>query len=174
MRHNRISCGIKKRKGQMKNILLFLVCLIITYAAAAIGSVATFASIPNWYAGLVKPPLNPPNWIFGPVWSTLYTLMAIAIFLVVKNGFSTETVKLAAGFFAAQLILNTAWSVVFFGMKTTFAPIIIIVALWVCIFVCILLFWKISKPASIMMVPYILWVSFAAYLNIGINIANRH
>lgn len=157
----------------MKNVLLFLSCLIITYAAAAIGSVSTFASIPTWYAGLAKPALNPPNWIFGPVWSLLYTLMAIAIFLVIKKGFSTGTVRLAAALFAAQLILNTAWSIVFFGMKTTFAPVIIIVVLWVCILACIIIFWKVSKPASIMMIPYILWVSFAAYLNIGIHLANK-
>lgn len=157
----------------MKNIILLVVCIAIAYAAGAIGSIFTFQSIPTWYAGLVKPHLNPPNWIFGPVWSLLYTLMGIAIFLVVKNGFSTDVVKIATGFFAAQLILNTAWSVVFFGMKTTFAPMFIIAALWLSILACIIIFWKISKPASIMMMPYILWVSFAAYLNISVHFLNK-
>ena len=157
----------------MKNVLLLIACIAITYAFAAIGTVSTVSSIPTWYAGLVKPPLNPPNWIFGPVWTLLYTLMAVAIYLVIKNGFSDKTVQLAITLFAAQLILNTAWSVVFFGMKTTFAPIIIIAAMWLAILACIIVFWKISKPASVLMMPYILWVSFASYLNIGIFIVNK-
>jgi tryptophan-rich sensory protein len=157
----------------MKNFLVFMLCLVLCYAAGAIGSIFTFQSIPTWYAGLVKPPLNPPNWIFGPVWSALYTLMAIAVFLVVKKGFATEGVKLAVYVFAAQLVFNTLWSVVFFGARTTFMPIFIIVALWISILACIILFWKISKTASIMMMPYLLWVSFASYLNIGVFILNK-
>jgi translocator protein len=157
----------------MKNFLTFVVCLVLCYAAAAIGSVFTFQSIPTWYAGLVKPPLNPPNWIFGPVWSLLYTLMAIAIFLIVKNGFAAEGIKTAVWVFAAQLVFNTLWSVIFFGARNTFIPVFIIAVLWVLILACIIMFWKISKPASIMMMPYLAWVSFASYLNIGVNILNK-
>ena len=157
----------------MKNFLVFVSWLVLCYAAGAIGTIFTFQSIPTWYAGLVKPPLNPPNWIFGPVWSLLYTLMAVAVFLVVKKGFAAEGVKTAVFVFAAQLILNTLWSVVFFGGRTTLIPIFIITAMWVSILACVILFWKISKPASIMMMPYLLWVSFAAYLNVGVFYLNK-
>jgi len=157
----------------MKNVLIFIVCLIACYAAGGIGTIFTVSSIPTWYAGLHKPPLNPPNWIFGPVWTTLYTMMAVAIFLVIKKGFGGNIIKIATGIFVTQLVLNTLWSIVFFGARTTFAPIFIIAALWISILACIILFWGISKPASIMMMPYILWVSFASYLNIGVYVLNR-
>ncbi len=157
----------------MKNVLIFIGCIIACYAAGGIGTVFTTSSIPTWYAGLHKPPLNPPNWVFGPVWTLLYTLMAIAIFMIIKKGFEGDIIKMAAGIFVTQLVLNTLWSVVFFGARTTFAPIFIILALWVAILACIILFWGISKPASIMMMPYILWVSFATYLNIGVCVLNK-
>lgn len=155
----------------MKNILIIAACIAVCYAAAAIGTVPTTKNIPTWYAGLNKPPLNPPNWIFGPVWSLLYTAMAVAVALVIISG--KQGWQAAALFFAAQLIFNTAWSLVFFGMKQPFAAIFVITALWILILTCIILFWKISKPASIMMMPYILWVSFASYLNVGIYWLNK-
>jgi tryptophan-rich sensory protein len=157
----------------MKNVLIFIGCIIICYAAGGIGTIFTTSSIPTWYAALHKPPLNPPNWVFGPVWTLLYTLMAIAIYLIIKKGFEEDIIKISTGIFAAQLVLNTLWSVVFFGARTTFAPIFIIAALWLSILACIILFWSISKPASVMMMPYILWVSFATYLNIGVYVLNR-
>jgi tryptophan-rich sensory protein len=157
----------------MKNLLIFTGCIAACWLAGGIGTIFTISSIPTWYAGLHKPPLNPPDWVFGPVWSALYTLMAIAIFLVIKKGFSDNTVKLAAGIFLAQLLLNTAWSVVFFGARTAFAPIFIIAALWAAILACIIIFGGISRPASVMMIPYLLWVSFAAYLNIGVFLLNK-
>jgi translocator protein len=157
----------------LKELLVLIGCVFACWLAGGIGAIFTASSIPTWYAGLHKPPLNPPNWIFGPVWSALYTLMAIAIFLVIKNGLGTRAIKLATGIFIAQLALNTLWSAVFFGARNTFAPIFIIAALWAAILACIIVFWGISKPASIMMMPYILWVSFAAYLNAGVFILNR-
>ncbi len=157
----------------MKNFFLLLACVLVSYAAGAIGSIYTFQSIPTWYAGLVKPPLNPPNWIFGPVWGTLYTLMGIAIFLVIKKGFAAEGVKLAVTFFSLQLIFNALWSFVFFGARTPLTAIPVIIVLWVLILACIIVFWKISKPASIMMMPYLLWVGFASYLNTGVYFLNK-
>lgn len=147
--------------------------MIVCFLAGGIGTIFTASSIPTWYAGLHKPPLNPPNWVFGPAWTLLYTLMAAAVFLVIKNGAGTGAVRTAAGVFVVQLVLNTLWSAVFFGARNTLAPIFIIAALWAAILACIILFWGISKPASIMMMPYILWVSFASYLNIGVFVLNR-
>jgi tryptophan-rich sensory protein len=157
----------------MKNILLLIGCIVICYSAGAIGSIYTFQSIPTWYAGLVKPPLNPPNWIFGPVWTALYTLMAISLFLIIKKGFAAEGVKLAVIFFAIQLVLNALWSFVFFGARTPLNAIPVIAAMWILILACVITFWRISKPASIMMMPYLLWVGFASYLNVGVYFLNR-
>lgn len=157
----------------MKSILLLAGCILICYAAAAIGTVFTAQSIPTWYAAQVKPPLNPPNWIFGPVWSILYTMMGIAIFLVIKDGITPGVVKAAVWMFAAQLAFNTLWSVVFFGAKNALFAIPIIALMWGCILGCIILFWGISRPASVMMMPYLLWVSFASYLNVGIYWLNK-
>ncbi len=157
----------------MKTALLLIGCIICSYLAGAIGSIFTFQNIPIWYAGLTKPPLNPPNWIFGPVWGTLYTMMGVAIFLVLNKGLKTPGVSLVLGVFIAQLLLNTLWSIVFFGLKQTFCSIPVIVALWGTILVFIIISWHISKTASILMIPYILWVSFASYLNVGVYWVNK-
>jgi translocator protein len=157
----------------MKKILIFLGCLFTAYAAGAIGSIFTFQNIPTWYAGLVKPPLNPPNWIFGPVWSLLYTLMAISLFLIIRNGLKEKGVKKAAGYWLYQLVLNTLWSIVFFGLKSPMWAIPIIALLIDAILHTILESYKVSKTAAFLLIPYILWVSFATYLNIGVYVLNR-
>jgi translocator protein len=157
----------------MKNVLVLLACLAVCFAAAAIGSAFTIKSIPTWYAALAKPPLNPPNWIFGPVWSLLYTAMAVAVFLVIKNGFKGDGVTYAAVLFGAQLVLNALWSVVFFGKQNPLIALIIIIVLWVAILLTIIAFYRVSKPAAYIMIPYILWVSFASYLNAGVWWINK-
>jgi translocator protein len=157
----------------MKKFLLFLGCLAAAFTAGAIGSIFTFQNIPTWYAGLVKPPLNPPNWVFGPVWSLLYTLMAISVFLVIKHGFKGKGVKTAAGFWVYQLVLNTVWSIVFFGLKSPLWAIPVIALLIQAILHTILESYKVSKTAAYLLVPYVLWVSFATYLNIGVYFLNR-
>jgi len=144
-----------------KLIISVLVCV----AAGFIGSLATMKSIPTWYAGLKKPPFSPPNAIFGPVWTALFIMMAVAAFLVWRRGFETEPVKIALIVFGAQLILNVLWSVLFFGLKMPGPAFLEIILLWVLILATILLFRKASIPAAWLMVPYILWVSFAAVLN---------
>jgi benzodiazapine receptor len=157
----------------MKKVMIFLGCLAVSFAAGAIGSIFTVQNIPVWYAALNKPPLNPPNWIFGPVWSLLYTFMAISLFLVIKKGFNDKGVKKAAGFWIYQLVLNTLWSIVFFGMKSPLWAIPIIVLLIDAILHTIVEFFKVSKTAAYLLIPYILWVSFAAYLNVGVFVLNR-
>lgn len=159
------------RKG--REIIGFAVCILIPLAAGAIGALFTTPTIPDWYAGLIKPALTPPAWIFGPVWTLLYVLMGIAVFLVWRRGLGAPGAKGAVEIFFVQLVLNAAWSAVFFGSRSPAAALIVIVALWGAIAAAINRFARISRPAAWLLAPYILWVSFAAYLNLAIYLLNR-
>lgn len=149
----------------MKNILKLILCIGLCQLAGIIGSFYTTDAIPTWYASLNKPALNPPNWIFGPVWITLYTLMGIALYIIWKKGADTPGVKSAMTIFFIQLIFNTAWSIVFFGSQNIFAALIVIIILWLLILLTIIFFHRLSSLAVYLLVPYIIWVSFASYLN---------
>ncbi|MDD5065642.1 MAG: tryptophan-rich sensory protein [bacterium] len=146
-------------------IFKFLFCIILCQLAGGLGAVFTTPSIPTWYAGLVKPSFNPPNWIFAPVWTTLYLMMAVSLFLIWNKGFSVTGAKRALFLFGGQLVLNVLWSLVFFKLHSPLAGFIIIIILWVMILSTILSFNRISRPASLFLIPYILWVSFASVLN---------
>lgn len=139
--------------------------ILLSEAAGIIGSLFTAPSIPAWYATLARPALNPPSWVFGPVWTTLFALMGIAAFLVWRAGWHRKEVKIALGIFLVQLVFNTLWSIIFFGLHNPGAAFAEIVALWLAIVSTIVLFARISKPAAWLLAPYIAWVSFAAYLN---------
>lgn len=144
--------------------------IFIPLLAGAIGSIFTTPNIPNWYASLNKPDLNPPNWVFAPVWTTLYILMGISAYILWSK--TKEMFSLQLKIFWVQLILNTLWSVVFFGLKDLFTSIIIIVALWFSIVLLIIKSLEISKNAAYLLIPYLLWVSFATYLNTSIWLLN--
>jgi tryptophan-rich sensory protein len=144
--------------------LFVLVCL----AAGGIGSFFTFPSIQGWYSTLIKPFFSPPNWIFAPVWTILYILMGIAAYLVYEKGFKQKKVRIALAFFDVQLFLNVLWSLLFFGMHSPLYGLLCIIALWFSIFLTMNKFYKISKTAGMLFIPYILWVSFAAILNLYI------
>ncbi|MCJ7680527.1 MAG: tryptophan-rich sensory protein [Candidatus Aminicenantes bacterium] len=133
--------------------------------AGIIGSVFTARSVQTWYTTLQKPSFNPPSWLFGPVWAVLYLLMGIAAYLVWSRGWSTPGIKTALAVFAVQLILNTAWSILFFGLKNPASAFVEIIFLWAAIALTIFLFSNISRTAALLLVPYILWVSFASVLN---------
>lgn len=141
------------------------------FAAASIGSLATFGPVKTWYPGLAKPPFNPPSWIFGPVWTLLYLMMALALALVLvsrkkknKNG--------AVALFAAQLVFNSLWSVVFFGLRLLWPAFAVIVVLWFLILITALLFFRINRAASYLLLPYLAWVSFASVLNFSVATLN--
>jgi len=155
-----------------KEIGLLAVCLVICFGAAAIGSLATYPNISSWYSTLAKPSFSPPNWVFGPVWTLLYFLMAVSLFLVVRKGMNAKGVFPAAANFGVQLVLNVLWSVVFFGMHMPLAAFIVIAALWLSILSTIKDFNAISRNAALLLVPYILWVSFAAFLNLTVAMIN--
>lgn len=149
-------------------ILKLVMSIVICQLAGVIGSVFTTPAIPTWYATLKKPSFTPPNWVFSPVWITLFVLMGIAMFIVWSKGLSDEGVKIALSIFGVQLILNVLWSVMFFGLRSPLAGLIDIAVLWIAILVTILYFLKVSNMAGILLIPYILWVSFAAVLNFSI------
>lgn len=152
--------------------LRLVFAIIVCESAGLIGSIFTFPAIAGWYSGLVRPEIAPPNWIFGPVWTTLFVLMGIAAFLVWKNGRDRQEVKIALAIFGGQLILNTLWSIIFFGLHNPGAALLEIVFLWLAILATIITFARISRRAAWLLVPYILWVSFAGYLNYSIWILN--
>ncbi len=147
-----------------------ILAIIICELAGIIGSAFTFESVQSWYSYLEKPDFNPPNWIFGPVWTSLYFMMGISVFLVFVSG--KEGSNRATLLFAGQLVLNTLWSIAFFGMQSPFFGLIVISLLWISIVATIISFYPISKKAAYLLIPYILWVSFAAVLNYSIWMLN--
>jgi len=157
-----------KSKINFQNVVKLIVAIVVAELAGIIGSVFTTSSIAGWYTSIIKPALNPPAWIFGPVWTTLFVLMGIAAFLVWKKGLARKDVKIALSIFLGQLILNTLWSIIFFGLHSPGGALVEIVFLWFAILATIIAFAKISKPAAWLFLPYILWVSFAMYLNYAI------
>jgi len=141
--------------------------MALCFGVAAAGSLATMPNIPNWYAGLTKPAWNPPNWIFGPVWSALYFSMAVAGWLVWRqDGLRRAAVPMLL--FGIQLALNGAWSWLFFGLHDPAAAFVDIVLLWAAIGATMIVFWRRSIVAGLLFVPYLGWVSFAAVLNYAI------
>ncbi|MFW6054185.1 MAG: TspO/MBR family protein [Persicimonas sp.] len=153
----------------MRAAIQIILSILLAQAAGAIGAVATQSSVSTWYKTLEKPAFTPPNWLFGPAWITLYTLMGIAAWLVWrKGGFSDPGVRVALIAYGVQLLINTAWSPVFFGARMPGAGLVVIVALLVAIAATIYLFAQHSAAAAWLMVPYLLWVSYATALNFEI------
>ena len=144
-----------------------VVAVAICFAAAGLGGLVTAPNIPNWYAELAKPAWNPPSWVFGPVWSCLYLMMAVSAWLVWRQaGFADA--KLPLALFAVQLGLNSLWSILFFGLHSPGLAAVDIILLWIAILATLITFWKRSTWAGILLVPYLAWVSFAAVLNLVI------
>jgi tryptophan-rich sensory protein len=147
------------------NSLLMLVLFVgICLAAGAFGAFFTSGSVRDWYPMIRKPSWNPPSWIFGPVWTILYLLMATAVWLVWRRRDEAD-IKRALILFTVQLILNAAWSPLFFGLRNPLAGLLDILPLWAAILTTLIFFWRISPAAGGLLVPYWLWVSFAAALD---------
>jgi len=157
----------------MGNAVRLIVSIVVCECAGIIGSVFTTPAIPTWYAALEKPAFTPPNWLFAPAWGTLFFLMGVAAFLVWRKGSGKPQVRTALILFLAQLVLNIGWSVAFFGYECPLCGMVVILILWVAILVTMLKFFRISVAAGALMVPYILWVSFATALNVAVYVLNR-
>ena len=156
-------------KADRLNLVRLVIAVAVCEAAGVVGSVFTISAIPNWYAGLQKPWFTPPNWLFAPVWLSLYFLMGITLYLLWNR---RERAGTALGAFAVQLVLNVAWSVVFFGEHELFYGFVAIAALWVVILVAMGLSYRVSKGASALLLPYIVWVTIASALNYYVWVLN--
>jgi len=156
------------KRGKGVEFYRLVISLFICQLAGFIGSIFTTPAIPTWYRTLTKPSFTPPNWLFSPVWISLFVLMGVSAFIVWRKGLSDKRVKIALIMFISQLVLNTLWSVMFFGLRSPLAGFIEIIILWIAILLTVLWFLKISTTAGILLIPYILWVSFAAVLNFSI------
>lgn len=156
---------------KIKEPIKLVFSIFLPLFAGIVGSIFTYANIFSWYVFLKKPVLSPPNWVFGPVWTLLYILMGVAAYLVwieKKN----KTSKQAMQLYWIQLALNSMWSIVFFGLQQLFASSVIIILLWFMVLLTILKFNKISKKAAYLLIPYLLWITFASYLNISVWLLN--
>ncbi len=146
--------------------------LLLCQFAGVVGSFFTTPAIPTWYKTLNKPSFTPPNWVFSPVWISLFTLMGISLFLVWRKQ-GEPRVRIALTLFSLQLGLNILWSIAFFGLKSPLLGLIDILLLWLAILLTILTFLKVSRIAGWLLLPYLLWVSFAAVLNYFLWVFNR-
>lgn len=147
-----------------QDVLGLVVFLALCLAVSGIGAAVTATSVGTWYQALQKPPFNPPDWVFAPVWTTLYVLMAIAGWCVWRQA-RFETGRKALTVFAIQLALNLAWSFLFFGLQRVDLALIEIVILLLAIIANTILFWRIDRLAGALFVPYVLWVTYATVLN---------
>lgn len=154
------------------DILKLVGSLLVCQMAGFVGSLFTTPAIPNWYARLNKPSFTPPNWIFSPVWISLFVLMGISLFLVWRKQ-DHPFFRVALICFSIQLLLNVLWSIAFFGLQSPLFGLIDILLLWIAILLTILTFFKVSSRAGLLLVPYLLWVSFAAVLNFFLWTLNR-
>jgi translocator protein len=145
-------------------IITLIISILIAQLAGIIGSVSTASSVRSWYLTLTKPTWNPPDWLFGPVWITLYTMMGVAAFLVWQQK-DAPGAKLALWFYVIQLVLNSLWSILFFGLKNPGVAFVEIIILLGFILATAFFFWRIDPWAGALLLPYIAWVSFAAILN---------
>ncbi|MDA1061105.1 MAG: tryptophan-rich sensory protein [bacterium] len=151
-----------KRRNVFKLVFAILIC----QAAGIVGSFFTAPSISGWYSTLNKPSFNPPSWIFGPVWILLYLLMGVALYLILVDRKKDRSVAL--WLFGIQLVLNSVWSIIFFGLHNPFYALIELVILWIAIVLTVWKFWKINVKAGSLLLPYIVWVTFAMLLNYSI------
>jgi tryptophan-rich sensory protein len=137
-----------------------------------VGVFFTASSVSGWYETLNKPVFSPPNWVFGPVWTFLYLLMGISFYLIWKMGWKKKKVRVAVGVFGVQLGLNFFWSPLFFGLRSPELGLVEILFLWVAILVTMSKFYPLSRLSFLLLIPYFLWVSFAAFLNASILVLN--
>jgi len=147
-------------------IVALVVLLVLCFAAAGLGGLATGSSVSTWFRTLNRPGFQPPDWVFGPVWTILFTLMAIAAWLAYRA--QPRVFSPAMVLFGVQLVLNIAWSFLFFGLRKPGVAAVEILILFSAIAATTVAFWRVSTPAGALMIPYLAWVAFAAFLNITI------
>lgn len=160
--------SLKRLENRKTDWTKLAICIVLCESTGIVGSLATFSAIPTWYAALSKPSFAPPNWLFGPVWTLLYAMMGIALYVVWQKGLEKTDVKKGMAFFGVQLVLNVVWSLLFFGLHSPGLALLDIVLLAATIAATAVQFKKVSSPAALLLVPYLAWVIFATALNFAI------
>jgi benzodiazapine receptor len=150
-----------------------VISLAVTFSAPVIASLVANPGTSDWYANLDKPFFNPPGWLFGPVWTVLYILMAVSAGLVWQKGLAGPAVRMALALYLVQLVLNALWTPLFFGFEMPLLAFIDIMLLWAAIILTILAFLRVSRCAGFLMAPYLVWTTFAAVLNFSLWFLNR-
>ncbi|MFO7571710.1 MAG: TspO/MBR family protein [Gaiellaceae bacterium] len=158
--------------GRFGSAALLVLSLALVFAVAALGGLATSSGLRDWYDSLDRAPWNPPAWVFGPAWTVLYLLMAVAAWLVARTGLEQRAVQVAVGLYLAQLVLNLAWSWLFFGARSPGWALLDITSLCVLVAVTIFAFWRVDSTAGLLLVPYLVWLLYATSLNIWIVLKN--
>lgn len=153
-------------------IIPLLFSIGVCFLAAAVGSAFTTGAIDTWYSTLNKPFFSPPNWVFGPVWTLLYLMMGVSLYIFWNTKTNAKEKRLGLSLFFVQLVLNVFWSILFFGLESPTAAFIGIILLWFAIFLTIKNFLQLSKVAGWLLIPYLAWVSFATVLNLSIVLLN--
>lgn len=161
----------------IKNYIKLFFAIALSQSAGLLGTVFTVSSVSTWYPTLVKPAFNPPSWVFGPVWTLLYVLMGVAAFLIwriyeTSSGAKKRLARHALVLFVFQLALNAWWSIIFFGQQQLGFALLEIVCLWLAIVATIYYFARVSRTAAWLLVPYLMWVSFASYLTYSLWMLN--
>lgn len=156
----------------IKKIICLVLAIGICLLAGYVGSMYTTPSIPTWYAGLQKPELTPPSWVFAPVWTALYILMGFSLYLIWQSGITKKEVQLGLVLFVLQLVLNIGWSYLFFGWHEIIIAFMCLLSLWAILLCTITQVSRFSLIGAALLIPYLLWTSFAAYLNYAIMVLN--
>lgn len=151
----------------MRNAIALVLSFAVTYAAAALGGLASVRAR-DFYAALDRPAWAPPGWLFGPVWAVLYTMMAVAAWLAWRAGEESGGARMAIGLYLLQLVLNALWTWLFFVFRRGGWATVEIVALWVAIALTIVAFWRLRPVAGAMLLPYLAWVTFAGFLTVSV------
>jgi translocator protein len=159
-------------KETLKKIVLLLLALGLCLGTGYVGSLYTTPAIPAWFDHLEKPDFSPPSWVFAPVWTFLYILMGVSLFLLIQEGIRNKEVFFALIFFAAQLAFNFGWTYAFFGLHSTFFGLMCIIALWFLILCTMVQTFRVSVAGGALLIPYFLWVTFATFLNYSIMTMN--
>ena len=156
----------------LRSATLAAICILVPLVSGAVVGLLTMGGILNWYATLNKPWFTPPDYVFGPVWTVLYILMGISLYLVISHGWEKKSVKAGVLLFALQLVANLVWSVLFFGLQSPLAGLADVFLLLALIIATIVAFYQLSKPAAMLLVPYLAWVCIATCLNGGVVLLN--
>jgi len=155
-------------KTFIRKIILLCFALGICLLAGYVGSYYTAPSIPTWYTGLEKPDLTPPSWVFATVWTALYVMMGLSLYLMLISGLNKREVQFGVALFLFQLLLNVSWSFTFFSVHSIFLALMAIIALWAILLCTVIQAFRVSAASGALLIPYLIWVSFALYLNYAI------